>query len=130
MTAGLSKAVAHRAFDASQRARKSRCSAVGIPPVLSRVTRSSRGLARSDMASVRCVPRRRTVASSVAPGFAASSAVVTSAADAIRRMHAREPAIVRAAARVAAGKVRGDRDHTVELMAYYEGLLDRRARAA
>jgi alpha-1,6-mannosyltransferase len=24
---------------------------------------------------------------------------------------------------VAAGKVRSDRDHTVELMAYYEGLL-------
>lgn len=46
-----------------------------------------------------------------------------SAADAIRRMFAREPAILRAAARVAAGKVRSDRDHTVELMAYYEGLL-------
>lgn len=46
-----------------------------------------------------------------------------SAADAIRRMFAREPAILRAAARVAAGKVRSDYDHTAELMAYYEGLL-------
>ncbi|UZK64901.1 glycosyltransferase [Sphingomonas sp. M1-B02] len=46
-----------------------------------------------------------------------------SAADAIRRMYAREPAIVRAAARVAAGKVRSDHDHAVELMAYYEGLV-------
>ncbi len=46
-----------------------------------------------------------------------------SAADAIRRMFTREPAILRAAARVAAGKVRSDYDHTAELMAYYEGLL-------
>jgi alpha-1,6-mannosyltransferase len=46
-----------------------------------------------------------------------------SAADAVRRMFAREPEIVRAAARVAAGKVRSDYDHTVELMRYYEGLL-------
>jgi alpha-1,6-mannosyltransferase len=46
-----------------------------------------------------------------------------SAADAIRRMFAREPAILRNATRIAAGKVRSDYDHTVELMAYYEGLL-------
>jgi alpha-1,6-mannosyltransferase len=49
-----------------------------------------------------------------------------SAADAIRRMFAREPSILRNAARVAAGKVRSDYDHTVELMAYYQGLLDAR----
>jgi alpha-1,6-mannosyltransferase len=53
-----------------------------------------------------------------------------SAADAIRRMFLREPVILRAAARVAAGKVRSDRDHTVELMAYYEGLLAARRGAA
>ena len=53
-----------------------------------------------------------------------------SAADAIRRMFAREPAIVRAAARVAAGKVRSDHDHAAELMAYYQGLLDDRRAAA
>jgi alpha-1,6-mannosyltransferase len=46
-----------------------------------------------------------------------------SAADAVRRMFNREPEIVRVAARVAAGKVRSDYDHTVELMRYYEGLL-------
>lgn len=46
-----------------------------------------------------------------------------SAADAILRMFAREQAVVRAAARVAAGTVRSDRDHAIELMAYYEGLL-------
>ena len=45
------------------------------------------------------------------------------AADAIRRMFAREPAILRAAARHAAGKVRTDRDHAVSLMDYYSGLL-------
>lgn len=53
-----------------------------------------------------------------------------SAADAIRRMFTREPAILRNAARVAAGKVRSDYDHTVELMAYYEGLLAARRGAA
>jgi alpha-1,6-mannosyltransferase len=47
-----------------------------------------------------------------------------SAADAIRRMFAREQSIVRNAARVAAGKVRSDADHAAELMAYYEGLLE------
>lgn len=53
-----------------------------------------------------------------------------SAADAIRRMFAREPTILRHAARVAAGKVRSDYDHTVELMAYYEGLLEAKRGAA
>lgn len=46
-----------------------------------------------------------------------------SAAAAIRRMFGRQPAILRAAARVAAEKVRSDADHAAELMAYYEGLL-------
>lgn len=50
-----------------------------------------------------------------------------SAADAIRRMFAREPTLLRNAARVAAGKVRSDHDHAVELMAYYQSLLDARA---
>lgn len=49
-----------------------------------------------------------------------------SAAAAIRRLFARDQPILRAAARVAAGKVRSDADHTVELMAYYEGLLAER----
>jgi alpha-1,6-mannosyltransferase len=54
-----------------------------------------------------------------------------SAAAAIRRLFAREPAILRAASRHAASKVRTDRDHAVELMDYYAGLLDaRRHRAA
>ena len=53
-----------------------------------------------------------------------------SAAEAIRRMFAREPIILRNAARVAAAKVRSDRDHTVELMAYYEGLIEARKRRA
>lgn len=46
-----------------------------------------------------------------------------SAAAAIRRMFAREPAILRAAARHAAAQVRSDEDHAAELMAYYEALL-------
>lgn len=53
-----------------------------------------------------------------------------SAAEAIRRMFAREPGIVRAAARTAAARVRSDRDHTIELMAYYEGLLESRRNGA
>ncbi len=52
-----------------------------------------------------------------------------SAAEAIWRMFAREPAILRAAARHAAGKVRTDFDHTAELMAYYSGLLAARSGA-
>ena len=47
-----------------------------------------------------------------------------SAADAIRRMFAREPSLLRNAARIAAGKVRSDEDHAAALMAYYEGLLE------
>ncbi|MHA6720166.1 glycosyltransferase [Sphingomonas sp. RS6] len=52
-----------------------------------------------------------------------------SAADAIRRLFSRDPAILRHAARVAAGRVRSDADHAVELMAYYESLLERRRTA-
>lgn len=47
-------------------------------------------------------------------------------ADAIRRLFAREPAILRAAARHAAGKVRTDRDHAIALIDYYQRLLDER----
>lgn len=50
-----------------------------------------------------------------------------SAADAIRRLFAREPAILRAAARAGAARVRSDEDHAAELMAYYQDLLDSRS---
>ena len=46
-----------------------------------------------------------------------------SAALAIDRLFARDPAMLRRAAIVAAGKVRSDREHTVELMDYYAGLV-------
>jgi len=49
-----------------------------------------------------------------------------SAADAIRRLFAREPAILRKAAVVAAGRVRTDREHAVDLIDYYQGLIDAR----
>lgn len=47
----------------------------------------------------------------------------SSAALAIGRLYARDQPLLRRAARVAAGKVRSDREHTVDLMAYYEGLV-------
>ena len=46
-----------------------------------------------------------------------------SCADAIRRMFAREPAILRAAARHAAGQVLSDRDHAIALVELYTGLM-------
>ncbi|OYY92037.1 MAG: glycosyl transferase family 1 [Sphingomonas sp. 28-66-16] len=49
-----------------------------------------------------------------------------SAALAIHRLFARDQRVLRRAALVAAGKVRSDRDHTIELMAYYQGLVDAR----
>ena len=49
-----------------------------------------------------------------------------SAAAAIQRLFAREPAILRKAAKVAAGRVRTDREHAVDLMAYYQSLIDAR----
>ena len=48
------------------------------------------------------------------------------AADAIKRLFARDQPLLRRAALVAAGKVRSDRDHAIELMACYEALLARR----
>ncbi|MCC2980722.1 glycosyltransferase [Sphingomonas sp. IC4-52] len=52
-------------------------------------------------------------------------------ADAIARMRARNPRLLRQAATAAAGRVRTDREHTVELMAYYEAALAaRRSKAA
>lgn len=45
------------------------------------------------------------------------------AALAIRRLFARDQAILRRAAMVAAAKVRSDREHTIELMDYYAGLV-------
>ncbi|MDB5707521.1 MAG: glycosyl transferase family 1 [Sphingomonas bacterium] len=51
------------------------------------------------------------------------------AATAIHRLFARDPAILRRAAKVAAAKVRSDREHTVELMDYYTGLVEARREA-
>jgi alpha-1,6-mannosyltransferase len=53
-----------------------------------------------------------------------------SAATAIHRLFAREPALLRRAAEVAAGKVRTDVEHAAELVAYYQRLLDGRERRA
>jgi alpha-1,6-mannosyltransferase len=53
-----------------------------------------------------------------------------SAAAAIARLFARDPALLRRAAMVAAGRVRTDVEHTRELMAYYEALVARGIRAA
>lgn len=44
-------------------------------------------------------------------------------AAAIERLFARDQPMLRRAARIAAGKVRSDREHTEELMAYYAGLV-------
>lgn len=52
-------------------------------------------------------------------------------AAAILRMFARDQQLLRRAARVAAAKVRGDREHTIELMDYYTALVaEKRAKAA
>ena len=48
---------------------------------------------------------------------------VADCAAAIRRFAAREPAMLRRAAAVAATRVRSDREHCEELMAYYERLV-------
>lgn len=50
-----------------------------------------------------------------------------SCAAAIRRLFAREPAILRSAARVASDKVRTDRDHAEALIDYYQSLINDRA---
>ncbi|WP_109808287.1 glycosyltransferase [Sphingosinithalassobacter portus] len=50
------------------------------------------------------------------------------AAEAIRRMFAREPAILRAASRAASQRVRSDRDHAIALMDYYAEKLEERRR--
>ena len=47
-----------------------------------------------------------------------------SAAAAIHRLFARDQRVLRRAALVAAAKVRSDRDHAIDLMAYYQDLLD------
>ena len=47
-----------------------------------------------------------------------------SAASAIHRLFARDQRVLRRAALVAATKVRSDREHTIELMDYYQGLVD------
>ena len=48
-------------------------------------------------------------------------------AAAIHRLFARDQPMLRRAARVAAGRVRSDRDHTEDLMAYYAGLVAAKA---
>ena len=53
-----------------------------------------------------------------------------SAAAAIARMAAREPRLLRAAAIAAAGRVRSDTDHAIDLIAFYEAQLSGRRRAA
>ena len=53
-----------------------------------------------------------------------------SAADAIRRLFAREPAILRAATRRAAAQVLSDRDHAAILVDYYAARLAERAGAS
>jgi alpha-1,6-mannosyltransferase len=54
-----------------------------------------------------------------------------SCAGAIARMQARDPAMLRRAAIVAAREVRTDREHTVDLMAYYAAqVAEKRGRAA
>lgn len=58
--------------------------------------------------------------------YAARDAV--SAADAVVRMFGRDRAMLRRAAVVAAGHVRSDREHAVDLMAYYAEQLEWRAR--
>ncbi|MES2043895.1 MAG: glycosyltransferase [Pseudomonadota bacterium] len=45
------------------------------------------------------------------------------AARAIARLFARDPVLLRRAAITAAGRVRSDREHTVDLMAYYENQI-------
>lgn len=52
-----------------------------------------------------------------------------SCADAIRRMFAREPVILRAAARLAAAQVLSDRDHAIALVELYSGMVANRCPA-
>ncbi|MGY4395196.1 alpha-1,6-mannosyltransferase [Sphingomonas sp. UYAg733] len=47
----------------------------------------------------------------------------TACAAAIERLYTRDRTLLRRAAVIAAGKVRSDREHTEELMAYYAGLV-------
>ena len=60
--------------------------------------------------------------------YAARDAV--SAAEAIARLYARDRAMLRRAAVVAAAHVRSDREHAVELIEYYAGLLAAKRRLA
>ncbi|URW74967.1 glycosyltransferase [Sphingomonas donggukensis] len=66
------------------------------------------------------------------PQFAETYAArdAASAAAAIQRMFAREPAILRAGVLTAAGKVLSDRDHAIALVDYYRGLIDGKAGVA
>ena len=51
-------------------------------------------------------------------------------AAAITRLHARDRPMLRRAAKVAAARVRSDRDHAADLMAYYQDMLDAGRRTA
>ncbi len=75
------------------------------------------------------VPDEGGCAEIAEPGFSETYAArdPRAAADAIGRMFARDYAVVKAAANVAAANVRTDRDHAVDLMRYYEGLVAEKA---
>lgn len=53
-----------------------------------------------------------------------------SCAEAIARLHARDRKLLRRAGAAAAARVRSDREHAAELMAYYESLVAAKARSA
>ncbi|MEH3040617.1 MAG: glycosyltransferase [Sphingomonas paucimobilis] len=75
------------------------------------------------------VPDEGGCAEIAEPDFAETYAArdPRSAADAIERMFARDYDVVKAAADAAAARVRTDRDHAVDLMRYYEGLVAEKA---
>jgi alpha-1,6-mannosyltransferase len=78
------------------------------------------------------VPDEGGCAEVAEPAFAETYAArdARSAADAIRRMFAREPRILRAATLHAASQVRTDVDHARDLIGYYQSLIDARAARA
>ncbi len=75
------------------------------------------------------VPDEGGCAEIAEPAFAETYAArdPRSAADAIGRMFARDYDVVKAAANAAAANVRTDRDHAIDLMRYYEGLVAEKA---
>ncbi len=76
------------------------------------------------------VPDEGGAAEIAEPRFAETyrSRDARSCTQAIERLFAREPALLRAASSHAAAKVRTDRDHVIALVAYYQSLIDGPAR--